>query len=373
MTRSVAAVIGPATIVVSVALAACGPDPGADAVGTGVLRISGPPDCDECRLEMTLEVKLRDRPDLGRQVVGSKQAVIRDPRGRVFHVHGGDASSIHVFDADGTFIQSVGSRGQGPGQFSYIYALVLDDEANLYAFDRERMTVFSPGFEILEVKQVPLRVHQALLLPDGFVVASPSFSEDAVGLPLHLLDEDLQVVRSFAATGETEGPEWQTLQARGISKSLDGLIWAHPPNRYLIEEWDPTTGTRHQAFERTVEWFEPWVEHRGLSVELPPQPRLSSVWQDDEGLLWTVSAVGAEKWHEGLVVLPGFNDLWIEYPEQFWDSHIEVIDPSTGRLLLSERVPQALGRFTNDGLVIGRRYPEGEFYQVDLWKLELVR
>lgn len=356
-----------------IAAPSCADAPDADSDDSGVLEIAGPPVCDECRLEMSLEVKLRDRPDLGRQVVGNPQSVVRDSTGRVLHVHGGDASGFHIFDADGAFVRTVGSRGQGPGQFSYIYALVFDDEGNLYVFDRERVTMFSPEFEILETKQTPLRVRRGLFFQDGFVVASPSLSEDAVGLPLHFLGKDLEIVRSFAPTERTEGPEWQVLQSRGISRSIDGLIWAHPTNSYLVEEWDPSTGNRHRAFERTVEWFEPWVDHRSLSLEAPPQPRLAGVWQDDDGLLWTVSAVAAEKWHEGLVVLPGFNDLWIEYPEQFWDSIIEVIDPSTGQLLLSERVPQALGRFTNDGLVIGRRYPEGEFYQVDLWKLELVR
>jgi hypothetical protein len=90
-------------------------------------------------------------------------------------------------------------------------------------------------------------------------------------------------------------------------------------------------------------------------------------------LLWTLTAVGAENWREGLIILSGFNDLWIEYPELYRDTHVEVIDPETGRLLLSERVPQALAGVTNDGLAIGRRYPEGEPYQVDLWRLSLVR
>lgn len=367
----------PAVFLFACAAACSPPSPGGSRAAPGdPVRITGPPQCDQCRLEMTLEMKLRDRPDLGRQVVGSNQAVVRDSRGRTFLVHGMDASQIHLFDASGEFLRSIGSRGQGPGQFSYIYALALDDEENLYAFDRQRMTVLSPDFELLETRRAPFRAHRVLFAAEGFVVASPAPVRESVLMPLHVLArDDLQVVRSFGglSPGDPTRDNRDGLLNRGISKGIDGQIWSHPRNRYLIEEWDPTTGTRLRAFERVVEWFEPWLEHRGLSTETPPQPGLTNAWQDDEGLLWSISTVGAEQWHEGLVVLSGFNDLWIEYPEKFWDSHIEVIDPVTGLTLLSERVPQALGGLTNDGLIVGRRYPEGEVYQVDLWRLKLQR
>jgi hypothetical protein len=186
-------------------LAACSAGTPARAPADPVV-ISGPPACGHCRLQMTLEVKLRDRPDVGRQVVGSSQAVARDSTGRIFHVHGMDASSIHVFTADGAYVQSVGSRGQAPGQFSYIYALLVDTDDNLYAFDRERMTVFTPELSVRETKLMPVRVQRTSFTDEGFLVAGLSRREDGVGLPFQVLGSELQILRSFGAVEDLPAP-----------------------------------------------------------------------------------------------------------------------------------------------------------------------
>jgi hypothetical protein len=346
--------------------------------------ITGPPRCDQCRLDMTLVVELRDRPELGRQIVASNQAVVRDSGGRIFLVNGMNGSQIQLFDAGGDFIRSVGSQGQGPGEFSYIWAMALDREENLYAFDRERMTVLSPTFEVLDSRRLPFRVWRALFTDAGLVLVARSVAEGEAPLPLHLVTSDLRIVSSFgrwpmdssAATGATReagSGDHEEAWFRNIAGAADGRIWSSRVNRYLIEEWQPDTGERGRVFERAVEWFEPWLQSTSVSFETPPQPRLTAVWQDEQGLLWTLTSVAAEDWGEGLTMLSGYNDTWIEYPEKVYDAYIEVIDPDTGSLLLSERVPQALGGVTNDGLAIGRRYPEGEPYQIDLWKLRLVR
>jgi len=348
---------------------------------------------------MTLVVELRDRPELGRQIVASNQAVVRDSGGRTFLVNGMNGSQIQVFDAGGDFIRSVGSQGQGPGEFSYIWALALDREENLYAFDRERMTVLSPTFEVLDrermtvlsptfevldSRRLPFRVWRALFTDAGLVLVARSVAEGEAPSPLHLVASDLRVVSSFGrgpmgsgtaagATPEAGSGDHAEAWFRNIAAAADGRIWSSLVHRYLIEEWQPDTGERGRVFERVVEWFEPWLQSTSVSFETPPQPRLTAVWQDEQGLLWTLTSVATEDWGEGLTMLSGYNDVWIEYPEKVYDAYIEVIDPDTGSLLLSERVPQALGGVTNDGLAIGRRYPEGEPYQIDLWKLRLVR
>ncbi len=372
--RTVDRIVRTAAIAFSIAAMACGPgaSTGGPTTGASVV-IRGEPDCEQCRLDMTLEVTLRDRPELGRQVVGNPQTVVRDSTGRIFHVHGMDASSIHVFAADGEYRQSVGSRGQAPGEFSSVRSLLVDADDHLYAFDRERLTVFTPELDVRDTTLLPIRVRKTLFVDGGILAAAPLLGEDGVGMPLHVLGVDLQIVRSFGAMENLTAQNWQFRLLRGIAGAGDGSIWAHPVNRYQIEEWDPATGTRQRTFERVVDWFEAWTESRPASFDEPPQPNLATAWLDADGLLWTLTSVGAAEWHEGLVVLSGFNDVWVEYPELFRDTHIEVIDPETGRLLLSERVPQALGGVTNDGFVVGRRYPEGEPYQVDLWRLRLAR
>jgi len=337
--------------------------------------IAAPAACSKCDLRLERVVALRDDVNLNRPIVGTSTSVVRDAAGRIFLIHNDDPSRIQIFEANGDYIRSLGSQGQGPGQFTAAAWLILDARGNLYVFDSviQRMTVFSPAFDVLETRSFPqrLRILGALLLNEGFVVAGLSYREDSVGYPLHLLTRDLQITRSFGATDQTARPDMRVLQLRSIAKGTGGRIWSAPLNKYVIEEWEPADGTLHRAFVRDVNWFTPWYVGESISFETPPQPVLRSIWQDGGGLLWVLATVGAEDWRDALYVGDD-QELVVLDRERLNDTFIEVIEPSTGRLLFSKKVPQELVAFTNDGLMVGNTEDETGPV-VDLWRATLVR
>jgi hypothetical protein len=164
----------------------------------------------------------------------------------------------------------------------------------------------------------------------------------------------------------------QALQLRSLANGTSGRIWSATYHKYLVEEWDPSSGVRYRAFERVAEWFTPWLFGTSVDFQTPPQPKLMGVFQDDGGLLWTVTLVAGESWKDGLYRDPEWdNEIVVFDTELLYDSYIEAIDPATGRLLVSEKIPQSTAGFTNDGLLIGLRDPADDVPQIELWRPQL--
>ncbi|HJZ76017.1 MAG TPA: peptidyl-alpha-hydroxyglycine alpha-amidating lyase family protein [Vicinamibacterales bacterium] len=59
-----------------------------------------------------------------------------DPQGNIFVTDGYGDSRVVKYDQSGRFIKSVGSRGNGPLQFSTPHAMAVDAKGNVYVADR---------------------------------------------------------------------------------------------------------------------------------------------------------------------------------------------------------------------------------------------
>jgi len=61
---------------------------------------------------------------------------------------------IQKFDKNGQFLQTIGKKGQGPGEFERPYSLFLDKNNNIYVSDRGKIHFFSHTGEF--IKTIPL-------------------------------------------------------------------------------------------------------------------------------------------------------------------------------------------------------------------------
>jgi len=237
---------------------------------------------------------------------------------------------------------------------------MFDGFGNLYVFDRfqERVTSFSPQLELLETRSVPqrFRPRRALTLGpgNGVLVAASAYTEDLIGYPLHLLSDAFELVRSFGLTDADDQvvrPDMISLQLRNVAKAGVNLVWAAPYNEYSVQQWDVSTGARRLTIERTPDWFPSWYAAEGLSLGKPPQPIFRGIRQDHQGLLWTLVGVASEDWRSGIHTRDD-GELELTARDAYRDTIIEIIDPSTFELLVSERLDEDITGFTNDGLMI---------------------
>ncbi|HEX7120638.1 MAG TPA: 6-bladed beta-propeller [Longimicrobiales bacterium] len=74
---------------------------------------------------------------------GAISSVAADPGGRVYVADRLD-SSVRVFDADGRFLDWIGTRGAGPGEYQLPAGIDVGPDGRVYVRDGHRITVLGP-------------------------------------------------------------------------------------------------------------------------------------------------------------------------------------------------------------------------------------
>lgn len=99
--------------------------------------------------EVTLEFeKLVTFGDTDEVLLGRVGGTAVDAQGHVY-IGDWDANTVFVFNDDGSFLQSLGREGGGPGEFRSIYYMgIHEGMLHVYDFNQQRMNVFST--ELLE-------------------------------------------------------------------------------------------------------------------------------------------------------------------------------------------------------------------------------
>jgi hypothetical protein len=325
-------------------------------------------------LEPLVTLGTRDGPGA---LVSSPITVSRDSRGRYYVLQFRETSSILVFALGGEFLQAIGRRGQGPGEFEHIlyFDVGSGDSLRVYDGGTRRRTVLSPTWEYVSSSRMDVDAFNAIELPTGETVINGVVnSPDRIGLPLHTVDEQGHLQRSFGSfddvaiyRGDLQYLMWRRMAPAGVNG-----VWAAPPNRYVIELWD-TNGERQRELLRDADWFKPYTERVPPTPDRPPPPALSSLHLDATGKLWVAIAVPALDWADRLgpaVETPYGKQYRASNPEA-WDTVIEVIDPAGGRVVASQRVSPLVSGFIDDEHVYAYREDDEGVPFIDVWQLRL--
>ncbi len=126
-----------------------------------------------------------------------------DSRGNIYIADSSNAR-IQKFTKDGTFVASLGRKGQGPGEFASIRALVVAADDRVVAFDasQRRLTILTTeGKEVRTIKLVKAAISGLRLMKDGlFLTGVPLSSGPREGVvsPTILLKviDDQEAVRA---------------------------------------------------------------------------------------------------------------------------------------------------------------------------------
>lgn len=317
-------------------------------------------DCEEpCGIEVT-EVAVLGGDEAGMGFVGRPRSVARLSDGRFLLADFHDQERIKVYGPDGTYERSVGRRGEGPGEYGSVAVITRFPGDTIEVYDdatfNDRITVLTSDFQVLETRStgLPTGPLSMTTLPDGSKVMNRMLpTPGRIGLPLHLVSPEGDLVRSFGADPPVEDLQNYQLGMRWIAVASDSSVWSAHRVRYAIEEWN-VDGTMVRELTRHVPWFPP-VERVGfVDAESPPTPELGRIHSDGSGFLWVVLRVPGAQWEEALEMRPdvyGRQRLRPGNPRQYQDSIIEVINPETGRIVARTRLEHHVMGFIEDGLV----------------------
>lgn len=330
--------------------------------------------CPTCAIRLDLQVTLGS---VSEPTVGTTSHALWDSSDRIFLGHDQAPSQIMQFDSTGAFVRALGREGDGPGEHRRLMRIALGPGDSLYAFDYgvPRVTVYTPDLEVGRVDGLPGPVRDAVVFTDGRMVLHARIpTSERIGLPLHLASSDGSVLHSFGASNPVERPVRPALQLRYLAWASSDAVWAARMNEYVVEEWR-RDGTLVRRFERDPDWFDGWLERRGVSASEPPQPFLRGVHQDDRGRLLVLATIAGENWQEGLEIegdQRGERSVRVRNFELLYDSRLDVIDTETGRLIVSQKLPQYLVGFTNRGDLVGYRTGAADIPYIDLWRMSVV-
>jgi hypothetical protein len=294
----------------------------------------------------------------------------------------GQTIGVYEFDSSGHCIRRIGGPGNGPGEYGMVGCITLGLNDSLYVFDWSpwRMSVFSPEGLFIRSVALPLRVEYALTMPNGqILVMGKRSTREYAGLPLHLLTSDGQVLHAFGNINPIFDPRDTWRYRRYISVSNSGTVWSSPEYRYQVEKWS-LNGQLIETIIRDASWFpprDPVIEaptiptNRAHRVTEPEPSWFRGAFEDDEGRLWLITVTAGSDWRTYNIEIGPGHPKTAEVDDQLYDTIIEVIDPSSKRLLASRRLPFYTRGIVGKNLIAHPRELISGQIIIEIWKLRL--
>jgi hypothetical protein len=224
-----------------------------------------------------------------------------------------------------------------------------DDRMVISDWGQGRLTTIDAQFQVVGSQQTALL--PSLLLPDGrMVMAEQIYTPDQIGFPIHVISPTGEIERSFGVSRPEYSPNARLATTRLAASGPDGSLWTVPPGRYMLEQWDATTGERLDSFEIDTPEIRPVRKWPADPSVLPPGI-IESLWLDGANRIFLLLRVPAPDWHPRDAPLAE-EPLTAEEYDATYDWIIQVVDPQHHQLLASTRFPTALwGRPSSAALV----------------------
>lgn len=246
-----------------------------------------------------------------------------DRDGTIF-ILDGDAMEVRVFDAEGSYLRTLGRAGEGPGEFSQPWGLEVDGAGRIWVVDigNQRYSIWSPGGRLVDEMRRYGNGNVApwpgTVLDDGRVIDVESrtvegererrfVAYDEHGRALDSVPLPAWERPTFVAETESSRTSASVPFSPHVVRAFspDGTLWTGISEEYRIvhrritnpdtlriirKAYDPVevTGTEADAAVARLAWF----ERQGGTIDRRRFPATHPAYQDffvdDRGYLWTL-------------------------------------------------------------------------------------
>ena len=306
--------------------------------------VPGAVSCAECAITLDTVVTIGGAKGPGLHVITLGSHIAVDRRGRILITESRQAE-ISVFDSTGSFLRTVGRRGEGPGEYQLISHIGVGRRYIHILERQEGRTMLDHDFEIVRTDRFPGQVLSAAVM-EGDEVAFSVPAPGAVGHRLHILRPSGEIL-SFDGDGKVHPSQLDTRMSQTSTVAGKGnVVWAVRYNTNRIVRWDLAPHPRvSRFFDRHIAEFERGVPRQRLA----PRSMNNAAMVDDRGL-WIHWQAPDPAWKEPT---GSGGDLPREPMRKVFDGWLDLVDPETGRTITRQRY---------DGVFLG--FAEGSRYLV---------
>jgi hypothetical protein len=307
--------------------------------------------CSNCAIHADTLLQIRD-PE-GRAGLAAPSGITRTSAGSWVVTSFENPGRVSLFSSTGRFVRTVGRTGDGPGEFRSATLATFGPGDSVWIFDSQlmRATVLDSSLRYARsfrvVASPPLDL---VVFPDSRIVIGAEYrTGERAGYPLHIIEPSGSLSRSIGTDAPAYHRGSPSVSRRSFWPASSTSIWTADIVRYRIQQWS-LAGAKLKEIVRNVDWFRPHTTfpYPADRASQPPPPGVISVHQDSTGLLWTLVRVPDPRWKNA--VGPRQNVLGrtvtgVLDRDRYWDTLVEVLDPTTGNLVASLRVDVVLQRF----------------------------
>ncbi len=336
------------------------------------------PSCPACTIKVERLLALQSGVGGAPSIDRRPNSMAVDSRGRIFVTVDG-SEHFFAFDRAGGSLGTVGTRGQGPGEFVSARDIAIATGDTLYVFDNRarRFSVFSPALRFVRSAFIP-RVFTATVSHDGNVVVSGTVPDPGhAAKSFHLFDRVGNQRGSVGFTDASVIPGEYGLAVNLVAPAGGGGFWSVSyAGAYTIAKWS-ASGDLVSRFERNSELVGPGRSADiGFTRSRPTDPYIRSIREDVRGFIWVEIVVADRDWKRGLrfdeeakgerALVPEIHDY-----DRVYDTVIEVIDPRTKSVVVSQRFDEVYSLLMNGGRISRPIVnPDGTF-RVEIFSIRL--
>lgn len=317
-------------------------------------------------------VQLRTSSGPG-ELSGPPAGVVHLGDGRYLVVTGGPfGGNPLIFESGGSFSDSLGPTGDGPGEYRDVLAAALTRGDSVVVASRRSLRMLDPWLAPVRAATVPLQPQRIWSDSAGNLLALGwRETPGDRGARLHLHDASGAYLRSLSSADSG------LIDVDMTATSDGGLGWWTAPmdGVYRIDHWSHD-GRLLSGRRITADWH-PQAERDAtyrMGPESPPLPRVQGLSRASAGGFWVLGTVAGEDWEEALasVETTGGPDgtgsgLVFVSPDQLLDGAIDLIDVETGEQLATLELPELVFPVSGDTLFTAREDSSG------FWHVAIVR
>jgi len=287
--------------------------------------------------------------------------VSRDHNGRYWITYS-EGGLPMVYSPKGQFLGQVGTKGEGPGEFTRPWGS--------FPIPGDSMAVLDPVLQRVSVLDSDLRTvrtirligtHYSAVVTNWPTVVTNGIMGTAasVGLPYHEVDlsgTEGSVLNSYGGSGDAVGPQNSGRLLGRLASGRGDWFWTVPRNEYSVQKRN-LQGEVVESFISRPPWFPEPAPLRWVGPTPPPQA-VKGLWEAPEGLVWVFVEVPRSDWKAVWQAFVDDGAIGAPEPQTLWRTNVEVIDLKTRQVLVRGEMDDLVNTVLDDGTVAVYRVRE---------------